>query len=209
MKNDERLWQQFATTHKLTEKQTEQFQKYYDLLCSWNEIHNITRITTLNDVLNYHFADSLKLSMAFDMSTISYIADVGSGGGFPGIPLKIKYPHLSVVLIEVNQKKVAFLDEVTEQLFLQNAQVYTQDWRTFVRKSSFTIDLLLSRASLRPPELLRALAPSTAYTNSSIVYWASAGWQPDNEKEKKLLQGVVSYVIGDKKRELIVFTNRT
>lgn len=209
MNNDEHLWQQFTTTHELTDKQVQQFKQYYDLLYVWNKIHNITRITSLNDVLNYHFADSLKLAIAFDMSTITSIVDVGSGGGFPGIPLKIKYPHLHVVLIEVNQKKVAFLDEVINQLFLQDTQVYTQDWRTFVRKSSFAIDLLLARASLRPPELLRALSPSTAYIKSSIIYWGSQGWQPSNEKEKKLLQRVVPYVIGDKKRELVVFTNRT
>ena len=168
-------------------------------------MHNITRITSLSDVLSYHFADSLKLSIAFDLSTILSIADVGSGGGFPGIPLKIVNPHLKVILIEVNEKKVTFLEEVIAQLDLQNAEVYTQDWRTFVRTSSFDVDLLLARASLRPPELLRALSPVTAYTNAAIVYWASAGWQASGAKEQQLLKKVVSYSVGDKNRELVIF----
>ena len=88
-------WEWFQQNNNLTDSQIEKFKTYYNLLFEWNDKINITRIIELDDVLNYHFADSLVLSNYVDLTKFNSIADVGTGGGFPGIPLKIKYPQIT------------------------------------------------------------------------------------------------------------------
>ena len=97
----EQVWRSFIKNHMLSEKQGDQFAHYLDLLLEWNDRINLTAITDVPDVIQYHFADSLALVHAIDMKTIRMVGDVGSGGGMPGIPLAIAHPHVRVVLIEV------------------------------------------------------------------------------------------------------------
>ncbi len=117
-------------------------------MLEWNEKTNITRITSLADILEYHYRDALHLDRFIDMQQIKTICDIGTGGGIPGIPLKIKYPHLHVVLIEVNGKKIAFLRDLIETLGLKNVEIVDLDWRTFLRQTNMPIDLFVARASL-------------------------------------------------------------
>lgn len=198
------LWLQFAETHELNEKQLEQFQKYYELLIASNENFNLTAITELKSVLAYHFSDSLALAKAFDMSKISALADIGTGAGFPGIPLKIKYPHLYVVLVEVTHKKREFLFDVREALGLEGLDICDLDWRTFLRKTDDTFDLICARASLQPGELLRMFKPSSPYKCATLVYWAAIDWQPYPE-ERLLLERQVEYEVRNKKRKLVIW----
>lgn len=197
-------WLSFKEVNKLTDEQLEKFKKYYDLLSEWNARINLTRIVELEDVLNYHFSDSLALEDAMDMQAITSIADVGSGGGFPGIPLKIRHPHLKVVLIEIVGKKISFLKDVVEKLGLQDVEVLQIDWRTFLRSFDGKIDLFLARASLQIPELLRIFKPSSSFQNSSLVYWASEGWEP-TEEEKAYFKRQFAYKTGDKVRKFVFF----
>ncbi|MBN1549811.1 16S rRNA (guanine(527)-N(7))-methyltransferase RsmG [Candidatus Babeliales bacterium] len=200
---EEQLWQDFMTQEQLTLEQTQQFRMYYDLLQSWNEIHNLTTRTTLKQILRDHFQDSLALKYVFDISSISSLADIGSGGGFPGIPLKIKYPHLSVVLVEVTKKKITFLEEVIATLGLQNIEIFSLDWRTFLRTSSYDLDLLCARASLGFDELVRMFKPGCRYKNAQLVYWASQAWEP-TEMVAPCITGDYLYTLEHKKRRLIV-----
>src|SRR3990167_1617929 len=197
-------WEWFQQNNNLTDSQIEQFKTYYNLLSEWNDKINITRIIELDDVLNYHFADSLVLSNYVDLTKFNSIADVGTGGGFPGIPLKIKYPHLKVTLIEVVGKKVMFLEEVIKQLDLDDIDVLQVDWRTFLRTNKEQIQLFCARASLQILELLRLFRPSTDYQHSSLVYWASNLWIPLSNEEP-FVDKEISYAVGDKKRKLIFF----
>ena len=144
-----RLQEKFA----LTQKQIEQFRLYLMLFCKASKEFNLTAITSIEDIIEYHFMDSLALVHSYDLSSISHFADVGTGGGFPGIPLKIANPHLKVTLIEVSAKKAEFLRNVVEQLGLENVFVEELDWRTFLRKTDYAIDLFVSRASLHTDEL--------------------------------------------------------
>ncbi len=198
-------WKQFAKKNNLTGKQFEQFQCYYSLLIKANELFNITAITDLESVLAYHFEDSLILGKKIDLTAINSIADVGTGGGFPGIPLKIMYPHLNVTLIEVTQKKVAFLNDVIETLGLTGIKTCDLDWRTFLRKSTEPIDLFCARASLQPDELLRIFAQGGRYEKSVFVYWASHEWQP-NAKQEYYLKKCYSYAVGDRQRNYCIFS---
>jgi 16S rRNA (guanine527-N7)-methyltransferase len=137
------------------------------------------------------------------MQEINAIADVGSGGGFPGLPLKIKFPHLSVVLIEVNHKKVEFLETIVRKLKLDNVTISDLDWRTFLRTTSFPIDLFVSRASLHTDELVRLFKPGCIYNSSRLVYWASQEWEA-GKKEIPYVKSEYSYTLGMKKRKYVL-----
>ena len=107
---------------QLTDQQVDQFFEYYRLLVQWNEFMNLTAITEMEEVMEKHFVDSLALSKAAEVGKIETLIDVGTGAGFPGIPLKIAYPHLRVVLLDSLNKRVKFLSTVIETLGLTNIQ---------------------------------------------------------------------------------------
>ena len=130
------LWLNFATKNNLSERQLEQFKQYYTLLIEANVLFNITAITDVESVIAYHFEDSIKVGNVIDITSITSICDIGTGGGFPGIPLKISYPHLKVLLLEVSQKKITFLEQVVSKLGLKDVETCDFDWRTFLRKTS-------------------------------------------------------------------------
>lgn len=195
-------WALFAEKQGLSDQQILQFRRYFELLNEWNDRVNITAIDDLEKILAYHFEDSLALDQFVDMHSLSITADVGTGGGFPGLPLKIKYPHLQMILIEVNQKKRDFLNCVKKELDLKEVIIYPHDWRTFIRKTDFAIDLFCSRASLHPDELLRIYKPSCVYQKAQMVYWASEQWVPQ-EKEKEYIQKEERYIVGQRNRRLI------
>lgn len=198
------IWQQFAQNHQLDTTQLEQFKTYYSMLCASDELFNLTAITELKAFLAYHATDSLMLGNFRNLHQYSMIADIGTGGGFPAIPLKIKYPHLAMVLIEVTHKKIQFLEAVIERLGLENIETSSLDWRTFLRKTEYPIELFCARASLQPEELLRMFQPSSPYKNASLVYWASEQWQP-NPAVRDFVKEQYDYKVGNKRRKLIAF----
>ena len=99
---------------KLSKKQIEQFQIYADFLISYNESTNLTAITSLEDIYEKHFYDSLLIGEI--IKPYQSLCDVGSGAGFPAIPLKIVYPELSLTILEPIQKKVKFLNLLADKL---------------------------------------------------------------------------------------------
>ncbi len=201
---DQELWHAFTQRHNLTDYQVEQFKHYYLLLIQENDKYNLTTITDLASVITYHFDDSLALLSIIDCRKISTFADIGTGAGFPAIPLKIVYPHLHAILIEVQHKRITFLQLVMSRLRLDSITVVASDWRTFLRKTTFPIELFCARASLHPEELIRVFKPSSFYRNTCLVYWASMTWQPQ-KKELPFISCQVEYVLGNKKRKLVVF----
>lgn len=102
----------------LNDHQIAQFLQYYELLIEWNQKFNLTAITDFKEVTIKHFIDSLSLVRLFPDLNGRYLIDLGSGAGFPGIPLKIAFPELSVVLADSLNKRVVFLNEVIDQLSL-------------------------------------------------------------------------------------------
>ena len=104
----------------LNEEQTNAFIKYYELLVEWNSFMNLTAITDFREVCIKHFADSLLLSKYKNLHDDLCVIDVGTGAGFPGIPLKIAYPELKVTLMDSLNKRLKFLDNVISELNLEN-----------------------------------------------------------------------------------------
>ena len=106
----------------LSEKQMEQFFQYYEMLIQWNEVMNLTAITEMDQVVTKHFVDSMSLVKAVSElgSKEIRIMDLGTGAGFPGIPLKIVRPDLKITLVDSLNKRINFLNIVIDELELKN-----------------------------------------------------------------------------------------
>lgn len=201
-------WKQFVAEYALNEQQQSQFARYAELLREHNEQYNLTAIDEPAKIITDHFKDSLAITAYLDFKRLTMIADVGSGAGFPGIPLKIVFPHLRVTLIEVTQKKIEFLQMIIQALGLQDCFVSAIDWRTFLRKTDEPVDLFVSRASLHTDELMRMFKPNCAYQNRMLVYWASKHWQL-SEHEKPYYSKEETYRVNHKQRRLIFFARHS
>ena len=105
----------------LTDEQIQQFLTYYEMLVEKNKVMNLTAITDYDEVIEKHFLDSLQIAKYVDLNGKALI-DIGTGAGFPGIPLKIAFPQLKVVLLDSLNKRIKFLDEVIHELGLQNVK---------------------------------------------------------------------------------------
>jgi 16S rRNA (guanine(527)-N(7))-methyltransferase RsmG len=203
---DQIVWNKFVQTYTLDEVKQDKFKKYLDLIIQENQKYNITAITSNQGIIFDHFYDSLALQHLVEMDKVSAIADVGSGGGFPGIPLAILNDHITFHLVEVTLKKVQFLQMVADALGLKNIIIHTDDWRTFLRTFHEPINIFTARASLQLKELFRIFKPSSQYQQSLLVYWASKNWVT-TEQESEYLDSCEEYQVGEKKRSLCFFKN--
>ena len=120
---------------KLNEKQKEQFFKYMNLLIEWNEKINLTAIVEPKEVILKHFVDSITISKYIKEN--GYIADVGTGAGFPGIPLKILRKDINVVLVDSLNKRINFLNEVINELELDNIKAIHNRAEEFGKNKEF------------------------------------------------------------------------
>ena len=107
---------------KISDEQIEMFFKYGEMLLSYNEKVNLTAIIDPKEIILKHFIDSISIIKYIDFSKVNSIIDVGTGGGFPGIPLKILFPNIKITLLDSLKKRLIFLDDVIDKLHLKNVE---------------------------------------------------------------------------------------
>ena len=131
-----------------SESQIEKLLKYYEMLIEKNNVMNLTAITEFDEVVEKHFIDSLSIVRVIDMEKVHSIIDIGTGAGFPGIPVKIMFPHVKVTLVDSLNKRVNFLNEVIENLELSDIEAYHGRAEDYGRDKKFRekYDVCVSRA---------------------------------------------------------------
>ena len=132
----------------LTEEQKNQFLTYYEMLVEKNKVMNLTSVTEFNEVVEKHFLDSISLWTIEDLSQRKKVLDLGTGAGFPGIPLKIMFSELEITLADSLNKRILFLQEVIDALKLQNISAIHGRAEEMAKQENFreSYDLCVSRA---------------------------------------------------------------
>lgn len=182
--------------YKLSDLQLNQFKTYYEFLIEYNKNVNLTRITDLDEVCIKHFLDSILVINLLDFNKINSLIDMGSGAGFPGIPLKILYPHLEVLLVDARKKKLVFIDKLIEKLNLDK----TTTLHARLEKLSFDkkYDLATARA-LTDLSTISSYAYPIINSHGYIISYKSVSYEEELNEFNKLWANKLKIVKVDTK----------
>lgn len=167
---------------ELTDRQKEQFELYAKMLVEWNEKMNLTSIVDEEGIYMKHFYDSLVPS--FDIEIKGSLCDVGSGAGFPSIPLKIMYPDLEVTIIETLGKRVTFLNELAKTLGIEINAIHARAEECSDLRETF--DFVTARAVANMPLLCELCIPLVRVGGKFIVMKGLSGKEELNDSKKAL-----------------------
>lgn len=188
---------------QITDNQEEQFRRYYELLVEWNQRMNLTSITEYVDVMNKHFLDSLcilKLS-DFPGSSKSRIIDVGTGAGFPGIPIKIMFPDISLTLLDSLNKRIRFLEALKGELKLADVTAIHGRAEEIGKRNEYReqFDFCVSRAVADLSVLSEYCLPLVKIGGAFVAY-KSGNCQEELQKSRRAIE-----ILGGKIQEIIDF----
>lgn len=185
----------------LDDKQKQQFVKFYELLVEWNKVMNLTGITEYEEVNEKHFVDSLSIVKAVDMNSVESVIDIGTGAGFPGIPLKIAFPHLKVVLLDSLNKRINFLNTVIDELELTDIKTIHGRAEDFAKQTDYReqFDLCVSRAVANLATLSEYCIPYVEMDGLFVPY-KSGEIAEELEQSKKAV-----HVLGGKIEDIVKF----
>ena len=172
----------------LTDLQLEKLNKFYELLISWNQKMNLTRITEKEDVYLKHFYDSLTISKVIGLNQDLTLCDVGSGAGFPGIVLKICFPNLKITLLDSLQKRVNYLNEIIKDLNLKDIEAIHTRAEDYAKQNREKFDVVTARAVANLKILSELCIPMVKVNGSFIAMKANIEEEIENSTEilKKL-----------------------
>lgn len=190
---------------ELSAQQIDQFLQYYEILVEWNQVMNLTAITEYEEVIAKHFLDSLAAVKVCDLTGEKKVIDIGTGAGFPGIPLKIAFPELDIVLLDSLNKRIKFLNEVIEKLGLSKIRTIHGRAEDYAKQKEYReqFDLCVSRAVANLSTLSEYCLPYVKIGGRFIPYKSGKIDEEVKQAEKavKILGGkimdVVKFQLGD------------